>query len=203
MIQTWLADVSALYDFNTYKQYYERVPRFRREKADRLRMQQDKALSVGAWILREEMKSEYHLPEEFVYNLSHSGDYVLCSVEDDYRKKPKLGCDIEKIGPERQKLANRFFCESEKRWVEETGQFYRMWVLKESFLKATGYGLQLGLDAVEIRFSKEDRPYVSCMPEGIAGQFEFQEYTAEGVPYRICVCASGGEFAQDICIREI
>ena len=32
-----------------------------------------------------------------VYNLSHSGDYVLCSIDTDAREGVQLGCDIEKV----------------------------------------------------------------------------------------------------------
>ena len=42
IIHTWLADVSALQEENRYQEYYQKVPDFRKEKADRLRMQSDK-----------------------------------------------------------------------------------------------------------------------------------------------------------------
>ena len=68
MIQTWIANVSSLMDENIYQQFYDRVPEFRKEKADKLRFQEDKALSVGAWILLEKMRETFKLTEENIYN---------------------------------------------------------------------------------------------------------------------------------------
>ena len=42
-------------------------------------------------------------------NLSHSGDYVLCSIDTDAREGVQLGCDIEKVQKARMELAKRFF----------------------------------------------------------------------------------------------
>ena len=80
MIVTWLADVSALHEESKYRSYYEKLPAFRKEKADRLKLQEDKALSVGSWILYETMKKEYSLQGNEIFNISHSGEHVLCSV---------------------------------------------------------------------------------------------------------------------------
>ena len=159
MIQTWIADVTALLEKQKYLQCYNRVPEHRQKKADRLRMQEDKALSVGAWTLLQKMEKEYSLQGNFIYNISHSGNCVLCSVEDGTSKSSKLGCDLEKVGEPNIKIAERFFCESEYRLIREYDEkrqremFYRYWVLKESFMKATRMGMELGMDQFEDRKS--------------------------------------------------
>ena len=48
MVHTWIAEISALREEETYRKYYERVPDFRKQKADQLRFPQDRAQSVGA-----------------------------------------------------------------------------------------------------------------------------------------------------------
>ena len=53
MIKTWLLDIRPLYEENRYREYYATLPVFRKEKADRLRFQKDRAQSAGAWILLE------------------------------------------------------------------------------------------------------------------------------------------------------
>ena len=81
MVRAWMADVTPLLEENCYRQIYERLPLFRREKADALRRPEAKAQSVGAWTLWEKIRAEYGLPESSVYNLSHSGKCVMCAAE--------------------------------------------------------------------------------------------------------------------------
>ncbi len=64
-----------------------------KDKADKLKNVDDKARSVGAWILWEKMKKVLRLPESAVFNLSHSGKYVLCACSD--RGDVQTGCDVE------------------------------------------------------------------------------------------------------------
>ncbi len=209
MIQTWMADVTTLHDEKRYREYYREVPDFRKQKADRLQRQEDKALSVGAWMLFEKMREEYGLPEDALYNLSHSGEYVLCSVEDQHVATRKLGCDLERISEPRLQVANRFFCESEYESVlacpaeSQANQFYRLWVLKESFLKATRQGMKLDMKSFEIGFEEGDKPYLRRRPEEYPETYVFREYAEPGVPYRIAVCADTECFASEVRVVEL
>ncbi|MEE1315356.1 MAG: 4'-phosphopantetheinyl transferase superfamily protein [Faecalimonas sp.] len=204
MIQTWIADVSALREQTVYAKYYQSVPEFRRQKADKLRRQADRALSVGAWWLFEQMKREYHLQEDVVYNLSHSGTMVLCVVEDTGLRTRQLGCDVEHIGVLRKKVAERFFCPSELETIlfcresEQAEAFYRLWVLKESYIKATRKGMQLDLRSFEIGFSEGNEPYLKQGAQAFPGPYYFREYRIEDAPYRIAVCADCDVFAGEI-----
>ncbi len=151
MIRTWIADITPLLDSEVYEQYYGKVPGFRQEKADHIKDSRKRAQSIGAWILYEKMCERYKLSSENIYNLSHSGDYVLCSVEDSGKKDIKLGCDIEEIEKLHLKLIKRYFLENEKEYIlEQTTEeerkeaFYRYWVLKESFMKATRLFIVIG-----------------------------------------------------------
>lgn len=109
MIRTWLADIRALYDEECYQKYFAALPAFRQEKARKLLFQKDRAQSAGAWLLLEEIRKRYKISDRAVYNLSHSGDYVLCSIDTDAREGVQLGCDIEKVQKARMELAKRFF----------------------------------------------------------------------------------------------
>lgn len=155
MIRTWTASILPLYDEDFYRLCYGQVPSFRREKADRMRGKRVRAQSIGVWILYEQMKKEYGIEEDTAYNLSHSGDYVLCSVSTEH--KVKVGCDIEEMKEPNLKIAGRFFCPAEYEQIAgapnkalQQELFYRYWVLKESFAKATREGLALGMDTFEI-----------------------------------------------------
>lgn len=109
MIRTWIADVTSLLEKEKYLQYYKIVPDFRKEKADKIVYQEGKALSVGVWVLYEKMRRTYGLSKNAVFNLSHSGQYVLCSVVDSERQIWHLGCDIEGVKQVRLDVARRFF----------------------------------------------------------------------------------------------
>ena len=201
MIVTWLADVSALHEEAIYQRYYEQLPAFRKEKADRLKMQEDKALSAGAWVLLEEMKKEYSLHDNFIFNISHSGDYALCTIAVG-KSAQEVGCDIEKIRGNRMGVAKRYFCAEECEQIQNAEDFYRFWVLKESFMKATREGMKLPLNAFSFAFTSEGVPYLTKKPEKFMGKYYFKEYTMERIPYKIAVCADVNTFAEEIvCIR--
>ena len=203
MIQTWIADVTSLLNREVYQKHYESVPEWRQEKADKIRFEEDKALSVGAWVLYEKMKKTYHLEDDAPFNLSHSGHFVLCSVEDSGNPSAMVGCDLEMIKEPRLKIAKRFFCENECKLVEENpDNFYRFWVLKESFMKVTRLGLKLGLDTFEIDIT-ENGPVLKRKPDDIEGEFYFKEYELERVPYRIAVCANHNEFVEKLTVVNL
>ena len=211
MIQTWIADVSPLYKKEIYLQYYYDVPVFRQEKADRLQKHPDRALSIGAWVLLQRMEKEYSLQKNCLYNISHSGRCVLCSVEDKGGKSSRLGCDLEEVKLSwNRKVAERFFRESEFCRIRDCGNeeekrelFFRYWVLKESFLKATRMGLSLGMDSFEIGFSDEDKPYLMDKPQTFWEEYYFREYAVDGLPYRIAVCADCKDFAPKIRVATL
>ena len=113
MIKTWIADITPLYNEDCYDRYYMQVPGFRKEKADKMRFLNGRAQSIGAWSLLDHIRKEYGVSEKAAFNLSHSGDYVLCSVDMDCGEDTQLGCDVESVQEPNLKIAKRFFCPSE------------------------------------------------------------------------------------------
>lgn len=194
MVRAWIADTAPLYEKECYEKYYKGLPRFRKEKADGLRTANAKAQSVGAWSLWEKIRAEYGLPESSVFNLSHSGTMVMCAAALD-DGKVKVGCDLEQIKDLRQKIAERFFCREEYlaimegRTEEERCQtFYRYWVLKESFMKATRKGMAMPLDAFAVRLG--DPPVLTKQPAEFPEPFYYREYQKDGLPYKMAVCST-------------
>lgn len=92
---------------------------------------------------------------EIFFNLSHSGDYVCCAVGDE-----PVGVDIQKHVPVKAGLSERFFTEDENRQLKElVGEereqlFFRMWSIKESYIKFTGQGMKQGIDTFEIEWRR-------------------------------------------------
>lgn len=203
IIHTWLADVSALLDEKKYSEYYDKVPEYRKEKADYLKRQEDKALSVGAWTLFELMKKEYCLHEPVLFNLSHSKNCALCTIAIGNDAQNQLGCDLEFIGAARKGVAERYFCSEEVKMIHNTEDFYRIWVLKESFMKATHMGMQLPMNTFSFAFDEKDRPYLLKQPEQFQNQYYFKEYAVEELPYKIAVCADCDAFAEEIQIVKL
>jgi len=94
----------------------------------------------------------------FHYNLSHSGDWVLCAVS-----REAVGVDIEQVKPIDLGIADRFFTKSEARWLHDTEEheklemFYAIWTMKESYVKAVGGGLSIPLDSFSISRRQDGR----------------------------------------------
>lgn len=200
MIYTWILDVTGLQDERLYKKVYERMPAFRREKADRLKQMDQKAQSVGAWALYEQMKAHYHLSEDHPYNLSHSGKYALCAVSD--RAGERVGCDVEMIDVPRWGIAERFFCPSEAAWIrgqnsetEQIRAFYWYWVLKESFVKAIRQGLRQDLKGFEIAMT-EQGPKLIRQPEDYPEIYHYREYHLAAEDACVAVCSTESEFEE-------
>lgn len=76
------------------------------------------------------------------FNLSHSGDYVVCAVSDG-----EVGVDIQKWVPFKERTAERFFAPEEWKLLQtlpmgqRTEMFYRLWTRKEAYGKYTGLGI--------------------------------------------------------------
>lgn len=198
-VQTYWADVTPLLEEKIYQSIYRMIPDYRKEKADRNRFKEDRALSIGAWRLHMLAKEKLGLGADSTFNLSHSGKYVLVSI---VPGKAKVGCDVEMMKELREPLARRYFCKAEYDWMMNQAEaarreaFYRLWVLKESFMKATRYGMKLGLDTFELRMNEAAQPSLRRQPEFIRDSYFFREYTVPGRDARIAVCSTCEAFAE-------
>lgn len=205
MVRAWIADISPLMDQECYEYYYGQLPDFRRKKADRLGMCLTRAQSVGVWILWQKICRKYGLSQAVPFNLSHSGNYVMCAAMlgggDGH-----VGCDLEKIGTLREAVARRFFCPEEYDTImranseaEKAERFYRYWVLKESFMKATGRGMALAADAFSIRL--DPFPILVRKPEEFPEHYYYMEYRKADIPYRMAVCTTDREIDTTLCME--
>ena len=165
----YAASVVPLTDGRLYEQARNAASADRRAKTEKYQFDRDRRLSYGAELLLRYALSEegVTVPEAFLtgeqgkpalpggkrcFNLSHSGEWVLCAIGE-----RETGCDIEAIGAANRKIARRFFCPGEYEYVESgeteeelSRRFTRLWTLKESYLKNVGLGLRLPLDSFEI-----------------------------------------------------
>ncbi len=96
-------------------------------------------------------------PEGLHFNISHSGDWVVCAVD-----TQPIGIDIEVIKPIDFNIAERFFTENEYSDLMNQNEndrlkyFYRLWTLKESYIKAAGKGLSIPLNSFAFTIKHQD-----------------------------------------------
>ncbi len=176
MIHTYYADIRCLENETLFREKVKQLSPYRQQKIAILRNDRDRNRSLGAGLLLDHGLAVYGLQErsveydigqwgkpalkyhpEICFSLSHSGDYAICTIGDS-----PVGNDIEHVREGRLKVANRFFAEEELAWLyeaeteeERTGRMFRLWTMKESFLKVIGRGMSLSLKDFVIRMDEE------------------------------------------------
>lgn len=91
-------------------------------------------------------------PQGVFFNISHSGKWTVIALSDS-----EVGVDVQQIRPVDLRVAARFFTDSERELIENCGDgeklFYRIWTIKEAYLKASGEGLNRPLNSFEVKFT--------------------------------------------------
>ncbi len=91
------------------------------------------------------------------FSLSHTGGHGAVAI---CRAAP-IGVDIEAERAVHPGLARRYFAPDEADWLEglpeaaRESAFFRIWTLKEAFVKATGEGIRRGLETFSVRVEGE------------------------------------------------
>ncbi len=172
MVRIYTACTDSLKNPVLYQQVMDLLPPARRAAADRMKVDSGKRLSAGAGLLlmaaladyirgdmgsfaafqkisfetREEGKPFLVEYPDVHFNLSHSGNRVMCAVG-----PVEVGCDVEIINPSHVKSVIRCFAESEQILASRSDKnFFRLWTLKESIIKLSGKGLVIPLRSFEV-----------------------------------------------------
>ncbi|GIO33335.1 MULTISPECIES: 4'-phosphopantetheinyl transferase family protein [Paenibacillus] len=88
---------------------------------------------------------------DYFFNVSHSMDWVVCAVS----AKGMIGVDVERVGGAEAEAAELCFTPRElAEWKMQPPErrdafFFELWTLKESYAKAVGQGLSIGLSSLE------------------------------------------------------
>lgn len=167
-IKCCILNLEPLYNEKLFEDKLLRLPetrywKIRKEKINKYRFREDKIRSLGAGILlfhilqtygKEDIDIEcnpygkpYLCNSEFQFNLSHSGNFVVCSYG-----QGDSGIDIESYQSADLEIAKRFFNHQEYQYVKKCGteMFIRLWSLKESYIKAKGKGLKIPLNSFQV-----------------------------------------------------
>lgn len=109
----------------------------------------------------------FRIHPEVRFNISHSGDLVICAVSDF-----EIGIDIqEKSRMNTDRIAKKIMSPAEhKKYLESSERqdfFYRVWVMKESYVKWTGDGITRELHSLPMngwhQFLYVDHRFASCI----------------------------------------
>jgi len=181
-LKVYAADTSVLYDQTLFENLYGRVSEYRRRKTDKMRLKNDRCLSIGVEFLlmcacsdfgidygkMDMAENEFAKPEfkngRLHFNLSHSGERAMCIMSD-----MPVGCDVEKIGPANMNIAKRFFSQDENESVKNNDDFYRIWTQKESYIKCTGLGMHTPMDEFSVLAVSKGAEYSLFAPDAIDG----------------------------------
>lgn len=195
------------------KELLSQLPAYRREKFMALKPEKSKLLSLTAGLLLNKALSLYDIIpgkctyqlangqkpyiaeyKDICFNLTHSGTYAGCIIG-----SCDLGLDIEKQKEYREAVANRFFSAEENSFIQsqpdKVRSFYRLWTLKESFMKVTGLGMQLPLNDFCINIKPDLAPTVTQKVDN--NYYFFREYfDIEG--YSLSACSKRDNLPENI-----
>ena len=158
-----VASVSELLpDESAYARAYATLPAWRRARCERLGFAADRFGSVAGWLLVRRLLAERGVDAdalavrenafgkpEFVgceglhFSISHTAGHVMAAVSE----RP-VGCDVERIAPVEEAVMRAALtgdefgcCEGFSSGPQRDACFCRLWVRKESYVKALGIGL--------------------------------------------------------------
>ena len=204
MVYVYATDVKDLPDPLEVPESMTGLTEERKEKIHRYMYSEDRKRSLGAGLLLNKVLSLHRVCADNIeyeengkpqiqgifFNLSHSQDMVVCAVSE----KP-VGCDVEKVKEANLKIAERFFSDREVKYLKSFDEksrgdvFFRIWTMKESYMKMTGEGMRLALDQFEFIFDEN----VKVLRNGERCACFIKEYELPG--YKLSVCAEEKEFA--------
>ncbi|MGL4346220.1 MAG: 4'-phosphopantetheinyl transferase family protein [Cellulosilyticaceae bacterium] len=122
---------------------------------------------------------------KFHYNVSHSGDWIVCAVA-----SSPVGIDVEEIGDIDLDIAKRFFSPKEvdylfsKDLAYQKECFFELWTLKESYIKQIGVGLSMDLKDFSV-IKQKDKEFVVSESQG--QEKYLKQYTLDE-KYKLAVC---------------
>lgn len=130
---------------------------------------------------------------EVHFNLSHTKGRAMCVISDG-----PVGCDVEGIEELRINIAEHFFAREEYEYLlgisdeqKRTDEFFKLWTLKESFVKLSGEGIYCPFDSFRFDIAEEGRIILSCRDEA-GRKEEGGEWTEDGERYSFCTFSEKG-----------
>ena len=197
MVKLYVADISNLPDPLLVPDELKKLPMERQQRIHNMQQEKSRKQSMGVGLLLQKVLALYHMQDSQVFigehgkpmieglefSLAHSGNLVICAVSD----KP-IGCDVEEIRKAPKGVAKRYFSESEQAYLsrfseeEYDKEFFKLWTMKESYVKMTGEGIAQTLEKFEVVVGERAR----VLRDGAVQDCFLQDLVLEG--YLVSVC---------------
>lgn len=175
MIRIEIEPIQTIEDETQFDSLYEGLSDERKKAVDQYKKWNDRRRSLLAGVMLEKSVKEIlsasfpqiaykengkpYFPDYAIgFNLSHSGDYVMCAIADE-----EIGCDIQALRPLRVDFVKKYYTDSEKEYLQRKqagGQYpttadyekdvLRIFSAKESYMKYTGLGFRLDFRDIEV-----------------------------------------------------
>ncbi|WP_086347600.1 4'-phosphopantetheinyl transferase family protein [Candidatus Enterococcus clewellii] len=204
MIQLYAIDLNNFEPTTNYARYYSLLEQERLFRIQQFQFEKDRTVCTVSGLLfqyiarccfqlkKQEACLTYNqqgkplmLNSPFHFSISHSGDWVLCAWSDQ-----PIGVDVEKTEKiiDYLDIARLFFHPTEYTTIQQLRKeqqlayFYRIWTVKESYIKYSGEGLSRPLSSFCVN-EDEDGFTLSSLPESCALQSGWLDLKH---PYSIC-----------------
>lgn len=177
-MKIYYINIEGLKDKKKFNEYYNLMQKDRKQKIDRISVTNAKRQSLGAGILIEHIKKTENINGgiivnknnkpafengEIEFNISHSKNYVVAAVS-----KYPIGIDTEDIKRKTEfsmaerRIVNTQFAPKEQEYILNSSsekrmlwKFFRVWTIKEAYLKMEGTGIVRPLYTFEVDFDEE------------------------------------------------
>ncbi|MCK4258316.1 MAG: 4'-phosphopantetheinyl transferase superfamily protein [Halanaerobiales bacterium] len=187
------------------------IPAVKRERVKAFRYWQDAQRTILGYSLltfalnqltglpRDEMEFTFdyygkpHIKNcPYHFNLSHAGDWIACAISSDI-----VGVDVEKIQNIDLSIAEHFFAEPEAHDLfllpEEKRKeyFFKLWTLKESYIKAEGKGVSIPLDSFWFHVSEDEEIQFDTHAKTKDWNFKLFDFNPG---YKLAICVLNSNF---------
>lgn len=219
MLELYTLKISDCVGENNIEELYNMTSSITQDKVSRYRFIEDKKRTLYAdllvrsiiirltgvnnrgirFITNQYGKPYYVENNNLFFNISHSGDRVLCGFSNE-----EIGVDIELMKNCDIELARRYFTQDEYEMLihSETNKmiscFYSIWCAKESYIKYMGLGLSLPLGTFYCDI------LTGCIFEGSkeVNTAKLHELSVDD-SYKAYVCCSKKLIKDNISVQEI
>ena len=186
----------------TVQRWVNSLPEEKRTRIVRMRREEDRSLALtahrllcyalgreGVFPLPHDWAAErygkpYLKNADVHFSISHSGCVAMCAVGE-----TPVGVDIERVRPISEGVAMRIMSDKERSAYalaeDREDFFYKVWTLKEAYVKYSGKGLGQGLGGITVYPNGPDIPACRCV-------------SIDSLPeYRAAVCARTAVFTSE------
>lgn len=219
-MEIYAVDLSGTLDKGIYERLLVRVSPEKRARIPRFYREEDRIRGLMADILArrciiretglenhqiEFYTNEYGKPflkdrDDFQFNLSHSGIWVVGAVDNQ-----PIGIDVETIQPIDLDISANYFSPDEHQDLmaqeDKFAYFFTLWSLKESYMKIVGKGLSLPLNSFSIKFYSPNDIRIKAAGLLLEDIF-FQQYNIH-TDYKMAVCAHHKGFPGSVRIMTM